>query len=347
MFRRGIKFVKSTFKWLLVGIFVYIFLTLVTPYVKPLRHSAIERQIAYLNQQFESGLADKMQLVYPEGKLFSFAIFELSLIEYFQNSNNQEIRFLIDQNMNRMLNDSLEIDFNLNLTPEYGAFYNGWMLWVMNEYLGLNDFNDPELLLRVKAKKDTLSINLLNAFCKLSRPLESHFSSVWPADNLVAMAALNVDYELSDFDGADIMRNFFNDEGEILHSLFEGENVRGSSTALSLYFLNQMKGLDCGQLTSNFRQKFVDNYFGVRLVKEYPDIGGEDFDSGPIIFGYGAVASIVNIKLMTKIGENPYPTLCLFNLLGIPISTWSYKFYLFGQEPMFDIFMLWNFVSID
>ena len=135
--------------------------------------------------------------------------------------------------------------------------------------------------------------------------------------------------------------------GEILHSLFEGENVRGSSTALSLYYLNQMKGLDCGQLTSNFRQKFVDNYFGVRLVKEYPDIGGEDFDSGPIIFGYGAVASIVNIKLMTKIGENPYPTLCLFNLLGIPISTWSYKFYLFEQEPMFDIFMLWNFVSID
>jgi len=39
-------------------------------------------------------------------------------------------------------------------------------------------------------------------------------------------------------------------------------------------------------------------------------------------------------------------TFGFLNLLGLPINLFGKKYYLLQQEPMFDIFMLWNAVGI-
>lgn len=74
---------------------------------------------------------------------------------------------------------------------------------------------------------------------------------------------------------------------------------------------------------------------------------GEDVDSGPIVFGYGASATIMNIKAQAVLGvPKAKNTWALINLIGIPINMGYKKFYIFKQEPMLDLFMLWGSVSL-
>ncbi len=93
---------------------------------------------------------------------------------------------------------------------------------------------------------------------------------------------------------------------------------------------------------------FTQNILGISLVKE--NIGNnnsEDIDSGPVLFGYGSVATIMNCKTMATLNViGAKSTWSLLNCLGLPINLFGKKYYLLGKEPMYDIFMLWIAVDL-
>lgn len=89
-------------------------------------------------------------------------------------------------------------------------------------------------------------------------------------------------------------------------------------------------------------------YCGLQLVKENENGSNDsDYDSGPVIFGYGAAATIMNIKTQASLGDkNSTITWAFFNLISLPVNIFQSKYYLFQQEPMFDLFMLWSAVEM-
>ncbi len=102
------------------------------------------------------------------------------------------------------------------------------------------------------------------------------------------------------------------------------------------------------EYNNDFKKIFIDDYCGVQLVKENEDGSDNmDVDSGPVVFGYGASATIMNIKTQASMKDsNSKRTWAVMNTISIPINIFGSKYYLFKKEPMFDIFMLWGCVEL-
>ena len=68
-----------------------------------------------------------------------------------------------------------------------------------------------------------------------------------------------------------------------------------------------------------------------------------DADSGPVIFGYGASATIMNIKTQASLKDSKSKiTWAAMNTIALPINIFKKKYYILKQEPMLDLFMLWG-----
>jgi len=66
-------------------------------------------------------------------------------------------------------------------------------------------------------------------------------------------------------------------------------------------------------------------------------------DSGPVVFGYGSSATIMNIKTQASLSNRKSKiTWAVMNTIAIPINIFKKKFYLLKKEPMLDLFMLWG-----
>ena len=81
-------------------------------------------------------------------------------------------------------------------------------------------------------------------------------------------------------------------------------------------------------------------------MNEYENHGDEDLDSGPLVFGYGSVATIMNVITQAQYNKQEKLTWGFLNVLGIPINILGKKYYLIKQELMLDIFMLWTSVAL-
>ncbi len=179
--------------------------------------------------------------------------------------------------------------------------------------------------------------------------IDSYSGSVWPADNIVCIASLSDQYILlKQIWIQKLIDNSHSELNLINHFNSNTTEVRGSSQALILYFLNQIDSNEEATMSSTFLTNFIDEYLGILLVKEHFDgIGGDDIDSGPILFGYGSVATIVNIKYQASKGNwKAKNTWGLLNMIGVPVNLFGNKYYLFKQQLMYDIFMLWTAVDL-
>jgi len=77
------------------------------------------------------------------------------------------------------------------------------------------------------------------------------------------------------------------------------------------------------------------------------NINSEDIDSGPIILGFGSVATIMNAKAMATLDiKGAKSTWSFLNFIGLPINLFGKKYYLLGKEPIYDIFLLWIAVDL-
>ncbi len=339
---------KRVFKILISIILIISLFNLSTPYSDFLLRRSITNQIAYLNNKFEAGLGKKLQERYPEGELFGNLIFALSLIKYSEKYEIPDIN-QIENAILKTTSKGAKNNFTKDLPLEYGAFYTGWINFTLKKYVESEIFKKStrkETFINlyhhfsnkiIKAQKDTIQL------------LESYSNSIWPADNIVCIASLSSDnQELKKLWFDKIQIKSKSDKKLINHYSENPSEIRGSSQALIAYFLANIDKNQAKEYFDRYKSLFTKKLIGISFVKEYQgDNNSEDIDSGPIILGFGSVATIMNAKAMATLDiKGAKSTWSFLNFISLPINLFGKKYYLLGKEPIYDIFLLWIAVDL-
>jgi hypothetical protein len=336
---------KKILKIIFLCFFCYFLIDFLVPYIGFLQKRSIDNQINYLEIEFNKHLSEKMQNEYPEGEIFSNVIFALSLIEY-SKFNKKITASKIENVFLRTLSDKVRSNFHENLPLKFGAFYNGWLNYTLKKYLESNIFS--------KSTRKDYFYDLYSEFSERIKmvqkdsiqPLETYPGSFWPADNLVCIASLNQKNHNLQLKWLDKIKNYSKDS-LIHHYNSEIHNIRGSSQAMINFFLEEIDTSYFKLSYMQYSERFKERLFGISFVKEFESgKGTEDIDSGPILFGFGSVATIMNNILEGKINNSDSNfTFGFLNTIGLPINIFGKKYYLFKKQQMFDIFMLWNSIN--
>ncbi len=341
--------IKKTIKYIAYILITYVLFCLLTPFNKHLRNRSIQNQISYLSSILEEGYDDKLQRRFPEGKVFSNSLLALSTIEYCEKNGSQNAEYakIVDRCIKRIQSDRSKRVFNKNMIPEYGMFFNGWSNFVYSTYIDSQLFKYSSISEKVNHASQQIENSLSTTQRDSLRILDSYPISNWPADNLIGVISLR-DTQLQKnwlnkiFDGAT------HPSGLINHAGSNQSKIRGSSNAMMLYCLSEVAYEGVTEYNTKYKDIFVDEYLGIQLVKENVDASNAmDVDSGPVVLGYGASATIMNIKAQASLKSSKAKrTWAAMNIIGLPVNIFNRKFYIFKKEPMLDLFMLWGSVEL-
>ena len=298
------------------------------------------QQVEFLETALRGGAAAEMQSLYPEGRLFMNAISRLAAdavpIYRWNYTHRETARDTADRYL-----------FPADLPLRYGAFYRGW-----RQYAFRND--------------DSIVEDVAQALQRSSTPfLESYHRSAWPADMVVLMASLQPRHPLPGSD--DLGRRRYVDSlrqhwvaavrtrldprtGMIPHAVdptngHQLEGPRGSSMALMVCLLPEIDTAFARQQYALFKQHFLTDRIGFPAFREYPrgTQGRGDVDSGPVVWGVGAVASIVGQRACGLYGD--YGEFIglrgAIQAFGLATTWRGKRQYLMGQLPIVDAFTAW------
>jgi len=337
--------IKVTLKYIGITIIIYVFICLITPYFNFLKHRSIENQICWLSEIMDNGYDDTLQSKFPEGKLFSNSILALSTIQYCDKNKIYDFKYsaIVDSCISRIQSKRTRRIFNSDMSPKYGIFYNGWSNLVYSKYKKSQLFKYSNLKSSIKDVSKKIEERIYQTQTDSLRILDTYIGSNWPADNLIGISSINND-SLKQIWIEKLFEETRHDSGLIHHAGSNERVIRGSSSAMMTYCLGLSDYSNIGKYNDLFHSIFIDEYLGVQLVKENEDASNSmDIDSGPVIFGYGASATIMNIKTQASLGNKKSKlTWAVMNTLGLSMNLFNKKYYLFKQEPMFDLFMLWG-----
>lgn len=124
------------------------------------------------------------------------------------------------------------------------------------------------------------------------------------------------------------------------------EGARGTSQSIIARFLLEIDPQWGREQYARFRALFFRPFLGVPGVLEYPagKSGAGDIDSGPLVFGFSASATVVGMGAAQTHGDVEVAD-ALFQAteaVGLPFSTFQTRRYLFGALPIGDAFVVWS-----
>lgn len=338
------KKVKNTFKLIAFLMLSYLFLAFITPFNKHLHKRSIENQINYLLDQKDMDI--ELQSRYPEGYIFFNALLALSIVEYYDQSINEKTQFSkdLDRLMDKLLSKSASNNFPTSQKLSNGAFYNGWVNFTLRKYLNSTLFETSHSKIRFRQAYDSLTNVIVQSQLDSLTILDTYPGSYWPGDNLICAASLPSHYSEIKSEWIQLLKTT-SKSNLIHHDDMNLNKVRGSSQSLIIYLFGEIDMNLAIAENKKFEQAFKSSFMGIKFVKEdLKNPSFSDVDSGPVLFGFGSVATIMNIKTQKSLGARTRITEGFLNVLGMPINLGGKKFYLFKQEPMFDLFMLWVLV---
>ena len=241
--------------------------------------------------------------------------------------------------------------------PPHGAFHAGWTLMLAVQHAEAS--GSPQAREAVRRRAETLRA----AFdAHPTGLLESYPGQSWPCDSVVAMAALHqagrvvpLDLEHTTRRWLTQMDRLRDESGLLPHRTSPHgqvlEGPRATSQVIIQRFWPDIQPLDGpgGDATRTqwqaFVGTFVDRRFGVVGVREYPPgvAGGGDVDSGPLVFGLSASASVVAIGAARAQGDLALAAALDrgAELLGGGVTLLGERRYAAGTLPVGDAFLLW------
>lgn len=360
------KIVKYSLKVLLLLpillLFYFNFSLYYTPsFVKTINQDELA-QLDFLADELHNHAAgEKMQGLFPEGFFFIHVLYGLTYSE-FVLSSGISIDSELGKKAVKEVNWSIEAlnseagksNFLDDLPLENGAFYKGWLTYLVGRRLQMSSERDVVLTQQFKANCNAIS----QAIAQTDKPyLESYTGATWPADNVLCLAALSLHDRLFEPKYTTVIAQWMgrikaNLEGKtglIPHSFSlinnKGMEVRGSSQSLMLSFLPEIDANFAQNQYKTYKNWFIQTKLGLPAVREYPigTDGSGDVDSGPVIWDVGGSASIVGIRAAyenndvqaAKSLRNSIETFALATNFG------GKKKHLFGVLPMADAFVAW------
>jgi hypothetical protein len=302
-----------------------------------------------------------MQKVYPEGYLFINALYGLAWCNFLEINKNKHDTYFneghveIQQSWDKINSEVGRSSFNENLPLPYGAFYTGWNTYLLGKKLGIEPVKD----------RNANEVNLFQQQCELINSAisknifpSSYNGGAWPADAVVCIAVLSLHDRLFEVKYGGAIKAWLNEvktkldnHGLIPHSVNPlnnepTETARGSSQSLMLIFLKDIDAEFAHLQFRVFKSNFLDRNVGLTGIREYPkdDYGIGDIDSGPVIFGLGAAATIVGKQTLNLYGEQGSASEIhnMIEAFGFPCQNNESKTYLFGLLPMADAFIAWG-----
>lgn len=237
----------------------------------------------------------------------------------------------------------------------HGVFYAGWTAWLYGSVLSVE--GSPRETLRPRFEELTRQIG--SALDDSSTPfLEAYPQGAWPCDSVVAAAALALRDRLYEPRFADTIARWLGDvedrldaKGLLPHRVRPGngeplEGARATSSTLIARFMGQIDPNAGAAYYRATRDAFVTTRFGLAGVREYRDgeNGKGDVDSGPLILGVSASASVVMAGAAVFYADDNLAD-ALFGtmeLAGLPVDVGAGKRYGFGLLPVGDAFVAWS-----
>jgi hypothetical protein len=321
-------------------------------------------QLNFIGTELKSNnLGNRMQEVFPEGFVFTNALYGLSWCELANSdATDSELKSKALKEAifayNEINSDEAKSIFDSHLTPENGIYYVGWKNYLLSNILKLDTtFADFSRL------KTTFSeqCNIINEALKQSNSpyLQSYDSQSWAADMFLAMASLkNHDnifkpkYENEISEWIKNAKNKLDPKTKLIPHKVNSrtgatvEGARGSSISLIIRLLAEIEPNFAKEQYELYKTYFVTTTFGLPSIIEYPkgQSGDGDIDSGPVIFGVGFSGTIVSIGTFAKLGnfdlaEQQYKTI---NAFGFGNKSENGKKYVFGLMPIADAFIAWG-----
>jgi len=318
---------------------------------------AARAQLAYLEQRMHAGLPDAMQRLFPEGAVFTDALYGLAWCQLAQRSPMDkalrvhaltEARYALAD----MERPSVQARFASADTLTFGVFYTGWRNLLIGA-IALLDTKDTALQARWEEECATLR----NAFGAARSPfLCSYPGMAWPADNVVAMASLARHARAHGITDDAVLRNWVDrvrmhrDERGLVPHAWDpvadrmAEASRGSSQVLMNALLPTVDSALAAEQFQGFCTHFLMERCGVPVVREHPHdvMRSGDVDSGPVILGAGASATVVGAAAFRANGDLFHAQELDATCEGFGLATGeACKRYLLGVLPITDLFIVW------
>jgi hypothetical protein len=308
----------------------------------------------------EKALADKMQEMYPEGFIFTYALYGLAWCELASVHPNLKSKAIHEAlyAYEKINSEAGKLNFFPTANLKFGIFYNGWSNYLLSKIL-LLDKTNRKLTLEFEKNCNEIITALNN--CE-SPYLESYTGASWPADMIVGMASV------SHFNG--IIDNRYQKDikswlsridtlldsytGLIPHSVYPNngkmlEGARGSSMSLIIKFFSEIDKNYSKKLYERYQKYFMETILGLPYIREYPKgkNGTGDIDSGPVIFDIGSAGTIVSIGTHASMQELnlSHQQYAVIDAFGLSYTIKERKKYLFGLLPIVDAFIVWSKAS--
>ncbi len=333
-------------------------------YARPALGADVLAELRGLRGQLDSGAGDVMQELYPEGYFFAHVLYGLSWVEVGLRSTPGEPLWLEALDEARWASARLDspagrAPFSADLVPAYGVFYVGWHSWLD----GGIQLMQPQALRPAdeRAAYEAELAALAAAFAAAPAPyLESYPGQAWPVDSVVAVAALRLhDTVAAPLYGAtvthwlDQVRDLSAADGGLLaHRAEPGtgrslEGPRGTSQSLTARFLTEIDPAGGAAFYRLYRAGFVRPFLGVPGVVEAPGpadwLAEGDVDSGPLLFGFSASATMVALAA-AQVNDDAAVRDALIpatEAVGLPLGFGGEKHYALGLLPIGDAFIVW------
>ncbi len=319
-------------------------------------------QLQYLEGALDEGAGEDMQRIFPEGYVFTWALYGLTAAQVARRLSVEDPRRRhhlseAQKAVERVRSDDARSTFVREMVPPYGTFYASWSLYVLAEYVraaGLENAS-PKLVVALREDCDDFA----EALGQYSTPfMPSYPSSAWPADTAVGVAALGICNEVlgRQYDAlierwvSEARARLDRDLGALSHAADADSGaprggVRGSSLALMSRVLVDAAPDFSREQYVVLRDHFVDFSWGLPGVREYPrgDDSQGDVDSGPIILGFSGPAVVVGAAAAEIHGDPSVagPLLGAVELVGVPVQVMGRRSYAGGRMPLGDAFIAW------
>ena len=231
---------------------------------------------------------------------------------------------------------------------DHGMFYHAWRTRLLAAVVGLAG-DDPG-----ESRRFATACRQLGAALRDTRgAVDSYPGQAWPADNVVGAAALMQCGRLVDRPYADVARTWLGHArarkdpatGLLPHTTWLPD-ARGSSAALMTVFVAEIDPEYAAVQHARLTDVFATRMAGVLpALREYRRgvAGPGDVDSGPLVLGASAPASVVGIAAARAVGdaETAAALGASSEALGLATSWGGRRRYLFGQLPVGDAFLAW------
>jgi hypothetical protein len=322
----------------------------------------VQAQLRYLEGALEYGAADEMQRLFPEGYVFTWALYGLAsarLAGQLDAHDARRAHLLAETRraLSAIHSDAGRAVFVREMEPPYGVFHASWALYVRAEYVravGRSKLPAAEI------EKFTRECDrFARAVASYGSPfLESYPEQVWPADTAPGIAALGIHDAVVAPRYRETIRRWVAEArarqhpelGALSH---EAEprtgrpigGVRGESLALMSRLLVDADPQFAREQYAVLRAHFLDDVMSVPGFLEYPRgvHGKEDMDTGPLVFGFSGPAVVVGAAAARVHGDLSVAIALLgwVEVIGMPRQFGRERVYAGGKLPIGDAFIAW------